>query len=845
MRKTINCFIPYTESTATDKTITTLKGCSIVNKIYLLSINPDTTLSLPQGCEILPVDSLTSSKTMNAIAQKADTPFTLLYTKTSPLELEPMALERMVTVLQENRSGMVYADHYEWKDGEKKKHPVIDYQAGSVRDDFDFGSVLVFKSQWMLAAICSMPACLMTYAALYFIRLFVSNYASLKHINEYLYTEIESDNRTSGEKQFDYVDPRNRKVQVEMEKVFTKYLQNIDACMEENPLCIDPQEGTFAYEASIIIPVRNRARTIEDAIRSALSQETTFPFNVIVVDNHSTDGTTEIINKYSDRKELLHLQPERTDLGIGGCWSLAANHPLCGRFAVQLDSDDLYSDTHTLQTIVDTFYKEECAMVIGTYRMTDFDLNTIAPGVIDHREWTENNGRNNALRINGLGAPRAFYTPLLRKIGIPNVSYGEDYALGLAFSRQYKIGRIYDVLYLCRRWEGNSDAALDIEKVNANNYYKDSLRTQEIAIRKDLYKSLYWSNDSGAEIYKINKFIQRQLTNWQLAAENHKALENVQTKELNVCDNPFTVQFNPQRSVSSTAKVDEKSIKERPCFLCAENQPKEQKRYPIERYNLCVNPYPILPKHVTLVDMYHTPQKLPYDFADDIDTTLPIMPDFALFYNGAHCGASAPDHYHLQGVKSQDVPLIKNIWSLMEHAQIIDTEFDFIDEGEEDGVETNTVWLYLNTHYPCPLFIIKGSIYLKSANVLERLLQALPKKKGEKEPRFNLLTWKVDGEEEEYFTIIFPRSKHRPDRYFAEGEEQMLISPGTLDMAGVLVTTRQEDFDRLTEQDAADILKEVGLSIKDANKVIERYFTLKATPRKRRKIKIEDDDDDE
>lgn len=827
MRKTINCFIPYMENTTADKTITALKGCGEVNKIYLLTTHSKITSALPQGCEILHVDSLTASETMYKIAQKADTPYLFLYTKTSALEPAEHALDRMATFLHEKEASMVYADHYEWNDGEKKKHPVTDYQAGSVRDDFDFGSILLFKSQYFLTAVYFLPSQL-KYAALYFIRLYVSMLAPILRINEFLYTETENDNRTSGEKQFDYVNPRNREVQEEMEKVFTIYLKKINAYLPPQFAEVDFEDHNFKYEASIIIPVRNRARTIDDAIRSALSQKTDFPFNIIIVDNHSTDGTTEIIDKYNDRKEIIHLKPEGTDLGIGGCWSLAVNHPSCGRFAVQLDSDDLYSTPHTLQTIVNAFYREKCGMVVGTYRMTDFNLNTIAPGIIDHREWTEENGRNNALRINGLGAPRAFFTPLLRKIGIPNVSYGEDYALGLAFSRQYKIGRIYDVLYLCRRWEGNSDAALEIEKINANNQYKDGLRTQEIKKRIALNNGSA-DNDYNKEAQHIKKFIRNEISNWQQAHENHEALKGIKTKELNIGGIPFNVQFNPQRSISSTAKVDKESIKARPCFLCAENQPKEQKRYVLERYNLCVNPYPILPQHVTLASE-HTPQALPHDFMDDLDSILQKMPGYALFYNGAHCGASAPDHFHLQGVKAQDIPIVRHIWKLMKHSQIIDSGIHLINDENQNGL-ISTAWLYINKHYPCPLFIIKDNLLIETASMLKHLMQALPQKENEEEPRFNLLIWKEN--KDEYFTIIFPRSKHRPDCYFAEGEEQMLISPGTLDMAGIAVATRQCDFDKITEKNLEDILKEVGLTGEETDQTIKQYFIAKRVSEKR------------
>lgn len=836
MRKTINCFIPYVESIAAEQTISTLKKSGIVNKIYLLTINPDKMPALPEGCEILPVDSMTGTETIKKIAQRANTHFTLLYTKSSPLELADKALERMVAPLEDNSCGMVYSDHHEWKNGEKTAHPVIDYQKGSFRDDFDFGSLLLFNSYWFLAS-CGMMDTPWKYAGLYDLRLGISLYASITRIAEYLYTEVEQDTRESGEKQFDYVDPRNRAVQQEMERAFTRYLKHIDAFLEPCSAEIDFEEEPFAYEASVIIPVRNRARTIEDAIQSALSQKTDFPFNIIIVDNHSTDGTTEIINKYSNRKEIIHLVPESTGLEIGGCWSLAIHHPSCGRFAVQLDSDDLYSDTQTLQTIVNTFYKEECAMVIGTYRMTDFNLNTIQPGIIDHREWTDENGHNNALRVNGLGAPRAFFTPILRKTLIPNVSYGEDYALGLAFSRSYKIGRIYDVLYLCRRWEGNSDAALSIERINANNFYKDSLRTKELQERLNISHEYRWENELKPDIIPIKRFIRKQIKDWKTAHDNHEALKEVKTKELDICGYPFTVQFNPARSVSSHARVDAESIKERPCFLCPENQPKEQERFDLGDYDLCVNPYPILPEHVTCISYNHVPQRLPGNIFDKLLTNIMYrMQPYAFFYNGANCGASAPDHLHVQGVKAQDIPIIRNIDALLEHALQIDMKYEF---GDNDMINTDAAniikdleadWLYINKDYPAPIFIIQHRGLLESS-LLEPLLNALPRSKNEVEPKFNLLMWKET--DDVYYIIVFPRSKHRPDCYFAEDETKLLVSPGTLDMAGVMVTTREEDFERLTDKDAAAIIKEVGLSAEEADKVVERYFISKSKPRSR------------
>lgn len=468
---TIECFIPL------------MCGDDISTTVESFSRSDSFT-----GVTILSGVSLRATETLRSIAEAVSQKFILIYTKDKPLEMGMFSLDRILSIAEDTKADMLYADHYTSSEGEdgmarRFRHPLIDCQKGALRDDFDFGSVLVFRTSSFRRAVRSMTEDYQ-WGALYDLRLRMKR---IVHINEYLYTEIETDSRKSGEKQFDYVDPKNRAVQIEMEKICTEHLKRIGGYLEPKFKDPDPKDFgqyEFPVAATVVIPVYNRVRTVKDAVLSALGQQTDFAFNVIVVDNHSTDGTSELLEELAAQDErLIHVIPARYDLGIGGCWNLAVHHDLCGEYAVQLDSDDVYSGPDTLRKIVDAFHEQKCAMVVGTYQMTDFDMNPIPPGIIDHREWTEANGRNNALRINGLGAPRAFWTPLLRTINLPNTSYGEDYALGLRISREYRIGRIYDVLYCCRRWEGNSDAALDIEKVNANNLYKDRIRTWELEAR--------------------------------------------------------------------------------------------------------------------------------------------------------------------------------------------------------------------------------------------------------------------------------------------------------------------------------------------------------------------------
>jgi hypothetical protein len=475
----ISVYLPFSGAQYNFDLLKELKNNKLINKIFLLTQNSQ--IEIPNGCEVLSVENLTSSKTIDSILKSDDSNYILLFTQDSHYELGQFAIERFYNVINSTQAAMVYSNYFAVNENSIVRHPVNDYQLGSLRDDFDFGSLLFINRNYCQSFLSEEEY---KFAGLYELRLHLSRQSEFIRIPEFLYTTIETDTRKSGVKQFDYVNPKNRDVQIEMEKVVTSHLKKINAYLEPNFKKVEFKDDDFEFEATVVIPVKNRVSTIADAINSVLSQKANFKFNCIVVDNYSTDGTTEKIKEIASKDErLIHVIPERKDLGIGGCWNEALQNKNCGRFAIQLDSDDIYANENTIQIVVDTFRKEKCAMVVGTYRMTNFKLKEIPPGIVDHKEWTPDNGRNNALRINGLGAPRAFYTPILREYKIPNVSYGEDYAVGLMISRDYQIGRIYEPIYLCRRWEGNSDAALDIDKQNIYNEYKDRIRTIEVLAR--------------------------------------------------------------------------------------------------------------------------------------------------------------------------------------------------------------------------------------------------------------------------------------------------------------------------------------------------------------------------
>lgn len=706
------------------------------------------------------------------------------------VELLPGAERRWVQLAQAADAEIAYADRYVLHDGQLQPQPTIDYQRGALRDDFDFGALVLVDVEVLAEFLDEAPA--HPYALFYAFRLWSAERALPLHIREFLYTEQAIDLRKSGQKQFDYVDPRQRAVQQDMEAAVTEHLAALDALV--NPLCLRSCEAEadeeFPFEASVIIPVRNRVRTIEEAVRSALSQQTDFPFNILIVDNHSTDGTTDVLSRLAaEDSRVVHIIPESTLLGIGGCWDLAIRDSRCGKFAVQLDSDDLYKGPDTLQRIIDTFHQGGYAMVIGSYELCDFAFRPLPPGLIDHKEWTAANGANNALRINGLGAPRAFYVPVLRRIGVPNVSYGEDYALGLRISREWKIGRIYDSLYLCRRWEGNSDAALSPEKVNANNTYKDWLRTQELTARIEMNADLL-SDDL------LETLFVEQLADWEAVSDRYEQLTDVQVKPLGESD--LAVQHNPKRIASTGAKIDKNTISQRPCFLCSDNRPDEQLIVLCHGgYELLVNPFPILPQHFTIASTTHQPQELSGAALTDLLSMAAQLTDYFLFYNGPTSGASAPDHLHFQAGMRGSVPL----------------ERDFSSYATElsNG-------LTLLSSYAVPVFAIAATTIEQSERLLRQLIAAM-QTTPDTEPPMNVLAWR---ERERLITLVIPRAKHRPACYFADGSQQRLISPGAIDMAGLLIAPRAEDFAAITESEALAILRECALSPEEAQTIASK-----------------------
>lgn len=825
-----DCFIPMTDTGTLEATVSSLAASRNVGQIYVMYTG-DVPYSLPDGTKPLKTSGLGTIMTMRNVMEVAKAEHILVYNSTTQLTPSYDCIATMEKYMDDLGAHMVYSDFAEWRDDQLVSHPVNDYMRGCVRDDFDFGpltlisrdAVLPFMKRelpWLLRLTSS--------AAFYLFRLFAGHRGKVKRIPQCLYSVGGLDSRRSGEKNFDYVNPQHKDYQREVEEAFTYYLAMTKRRLTPRSMTIsvDDERESFPVVASVIIPVKNRKATIRDAVDSALGQKTNFEFNVIVIDNHSTDGTSEILREYSDSR-LVHIIPERTDLGIGGCWNYALNSEFCGRYSVQLDSDDLYVDENVLAKIVKTFEKEKCAMVVGSYKMTDFNLETLPPGVIDHKEWTSINGHNNLLRVNGIGAPRAFYTPAARQAGFPNVSYGEDYAVGLRISRRWKVARIYDVLYLCRRWEGNSDAALTIEQINRNNRYKDGLRECELAARHAMpdtekggpdFDYGFLAMQGGGPEDEVERFVEQQLVEWKLAGENNLALSDVMTRGVNLSPCDIVIQLNPNRVRSTTANIEKEAIARRDCFLCSENRPVEEESIMAgENFEICLNPYPIIPRHLTIIARRHRRQKLTREVIYDLGNVFRKLPrGHAMFYNGAHCGASAPDHLHLQSVPAKFLPLLDFVTG---------EKVEKVLAGKING-ESGLTCMYEIMNYHCPCFLIESLSDSESARMLEYLLKALPYHRGreEFEPRFNLFYWQIDGQTR---ILVVPRNMHRPACYGLLGDAQMLISPGGIDMAGLIVTVRREDFDKIKASDLIKIYGSCGINKKVSESIrlrISRRF---------------------
>lgn len=727
--------------------------------------------------------------------------FSLLYIGSGKVSFVEGALQKLESKAVGSDADLVYCDYrLRNQDGTLTDHPLADHQRGSVRNDFDFGKVVLVRSEYA----AGLPE---SFNSFDFYELWLGM-RRIVHVPEFLYEVDSDDMRPSGEKQFDYVDPANAANQKRFEEIFTRYLKRIGALTGPDFKKVSVPER---ISASVVIPVRNRCRTIMDAVHSALSQKTDFPYNVIVVDNYSTDGTTGLLEKAaSEDSRLIHVVPERKDLGIGGCWNEAVLHPQCGTYCVQLDSDDMYSGPDTLQIMIDKFRRSGAAMVVGSYQMTDFNLKPIPPGIIAHREWTAENGANNALRINGLGAPRAFSTAVLRNILFPNVSYGEDYAVGLRISREWLIERVWEPVYCCRRWEGNSDAALSQDKVNRNNEYKDSLRTAEIEARIEANRA--------ANTAELMDFYSAQLEEWPLAGDNVSALEKIQTRQMECDGLTVRVQFNPARAISSKAKTDSESLSRRPCFLCRDNRPAQQRNLSFcseqgSGYHILVNPFPILQGHFVIAADKHVDQNLSGRYADMLALAYKFG-GMTVIYNGPHCGASAPDHCHFQAVPSGVLPLENRIRK--ELALTSGSALRTV-RRYADGSSLSVAEFFVNG-----IFVLVCPDAVDMAAHFGEFVQCLKITGGDSEPRFNLFTFYEDGR---YCTIAVLRTAHRSSHYFTDDPGRHLyMSPGCVDMGGVLITVEPGDYQKLDASLCREMLAEVTISGNEQQSIIRRLL---------------------
>ena len=749
-------------------------------------------------------------KNVNSYLKKISGKYLLVIDAGKEIIIDRVSLRKIFKVAETNQAGLLYSDFILREGNKLIKHSLIDYQAGSIRDDFKFGHLLVFSCGAVKSALRKYGSLSSDAdAALYDLRLKVSIDHEIIHIHEFLYTvseEIKKKIKKSVRKieaHFDYVAKENFLYQKKLEKIATNHLRHIGAYLPPPTENMGKELDEFQWKASIVIPVLNRKKTIADAITSALKQNTDFPFNVIVVDNHSTDGTTEVLKKFAAKyPHVHHIIPSRSDLEIGGCWNEAIYSQHCGRYVVQLDSDDLYSYPQALQKIVNTLRQGRYAMVVGSYTLVNERLKPIPLGLIDHREWTRQNGHNNLLRVNGMGAPRAFDLSVVRRFGFPNVSYGEDYAVALKITREFKVGRIYENLYLCRRWKNNTDAGLSIEKQNANDFYKDKLRTAEIEARKlvnmeetSFNKKRIFAEFNGGEDLSLpalcDSLYDSQKKTWPKLADACRDLAAAHTRKISGKYSVY-LQYNPARAVSSGAAVDAASIKKRPCFLCESNLPSQQKGILYRnQYLILCNPAPIFERHFTIVFRRHELQNIASSINWLLQLAADLSHDYAVFYNGPACGASAPDHLHFHAIPKNGLPFLQ--------------EFKKLLPFKEKSSFRYSNWKI--TDRSVVLLEIKNveNLTKQFLNLLRTTQKVL---KTNDEPMVNVI---CDYSSNRWRLVVFLRQKHRPDAYFAKGENRIFISPGAVDMAGVVITPLLDNYTRLDYNAVRGIYREVSL----------------------------------
>lgn len=765
-------------------------------------------------------NTIKETKNISSYLNKISSRYLLVIDADKKIIIDRLSLQTLIKAAETDQAGMIYSD-FILRDGSKLvERPLIDYQAGSIRDDFNFGHLFLFSCAAIKSSLQrygSLPSDVD--AVLYDLRLRVSIDHKIIHVTEFLYivsAEKKQKVKKTGKKiesHFDYVAKENLLRQKELEKIATNHLKRIGAYLSPCTKNTEKERDNLQWKASIVIPVLNRKKTIADALESALNQKTDFPFNIIVVDNHSTDGTTDILKKFTDKyPHVHHIIPERCDLGIGGCWNEAVFSPYCGRYVVQLDSDDLYSSPQTLQKIVNTLRRGNYAMVVGSYTIVDENLKKIPPGLIDHREWTSQNGHNNLLRVNGMGAPRAFDLSVIRPIGFPNVSYGEDYAVALRITREYKVGRIYENLYWCRRWKGNTDAGLSIEKKNRNDTYKDELRSMEIKERQNLNKkredleNKIFADYSGRKQKSLKdlclNLLKQQKKTWPRLAGACRDLASVQIRDLSGENYKVVLQYNPARAISSGAAVDAESIKLRPCFLCPDNLPPEQKGILYRnKYLILCNPAPIFKNHFTITVLIHEPQEIAFSLPSLLQLAADLSSEYAILYNGPACGASAPDHLHFQAVPKSGLPFFRELKKMLpvkENSSIRCGSWEFFDRS----------------------VILLESKNTKKLNEQFLSLMTASKKmlKINDEPMINIIG---DYSGDHWRLAVFLRQKHRPDSYFAKDEKRIFISPGAVDMAGFVITTLLDNYNRLDYNAIREIYREVSLPVNVMNSIIK------------------------